>query len=214
MKNEESIQAIRKQAPSDKTWKDEKGMEIPYTRTSAVERMMEKGAYKLLHDAIALSDELGELKNDCRKISEEIFNRIMSDNDVKKATKGNFSWFNFDRSIKVEVSINERITFDDALITACQHKLNEFLNDELSDKQDFIRQLVTDAFSRTRGTLDAKKVMGLLRHKQQIKAKKFHEALELLEKSVRRRDSKTYYRVSYRKENGEYQVVDLNFSSI
>ena len=77
-----------------------------------------------------------------------------------------------------------------------------------------IVQLITDAFNKTKGQLDANKVLSLLRYRSKFKATKFQEALDLLEKSIRRPDSKTYFRVSYRKENGEYQVIDLNFSSI
>jgi hypothetical protein len=77
-----------------------------------------------------------------------------------------------------------------------------------------IKQIVTDAFSTTRGKLDAKKVMSLLRYKDKVKDALFLESMELLEKSIRRPDSRIYHRISERQPDGSYKAIDLNFSSI
>jgi hypothetical protein len=138
----------------------------------------------------------------------------MEDLRARGDGKGNYTWFNFDRSVKIEVSVNERIEFDDLTIKACKEKLDEFLSENVTSKHEMIKQIVTDAFSTTRGKLDAKKVMSLLRYKDKVKDALFLESMELLEKSIRRPDSKTYYRISERMEDGGYRVIDLNFSSI
>ena len=81
-------------------------------------------------------------------------------------------------------------------------------------KEDFIKQMITDAFSTTKGKLDAKKVMSLLRYKSKVKTPLFLEAMDHLENSIRRPDSKQYFRVFGKLEDGSYQLIDLNFSSI
>jgi hypothetical protein len=207
-----SVATIQK--VSEKLWTDEKGQQIPVTRIDSLEKFQEKAAGRIWANAINLNDQLQELKAMFQELSEEVYQRTMERHKIKKPGKGNFTFFNFDRSIKVEVNINENIVFEDALIIACQSKLNEFLDAELSDKQDYFRSLINDAFSKQRGGLDAKKVLGLLKHRTKIKAALFQEALDLLEQSIRRPNSKTYYRVSERMEDGGYKVVDLNFSSI
>lgn len=205
---------IKIQKSSDKMWEDEKGIQVPYSRVDSLERLQERSAGTLHTHAVRLHQTLSDLKLQMREMSQEIFARTMAKHDVAKPTKGNFTWFNFDRSIKIEVNVNENIAFDDALILACQSKLNEFLDQELSDKQEYFRSLINDAFSKSRGGLDAKKVLGLLKHRSKIKSKLFQEALNLLEQSIRRPDSRTYYRISERMEDGKYKIIDLNFSSI
>ena len=93
----------------------------------------------------------------------------MQEKENDKKGKGNFTWFNFDRSIKVEVSISDRIEFDDLGIIACKDKLNEFLDSNIESKDDAVKSMILDAFNNTKGELDAKKVMNLLRYKSKIK---------------------------------------------
>ena len=56
--------------------------------------------------------------------------------------------------------------------------------------------------------------MSLLKYRSKITAPLFQEALTLLEGSIRTPDSKTYFRIWERKEDGGYVLIDLNFSSI
>jgi tRNA nucleotidyltransferase/poly(A) polymerase len=149
-----------------------------------------------------------------QKLCNEVYVKMMEEFKTKTDSKGNFTWFNFDRSVKVEVSIADRIDFDDLTITACKDKLDEFLDQNLDSKQEFVKQLVTDAFSTSRGKLDAKKVMSLLKYRTKIKSDLFQEALNLLESAIRRPDSRTYFRIWERDKSGEYKLIDLNFSSI
>ena len=70
------------------------------------------------------------------------------------------------------------------------------------------------AFETSRGKLDTKKVLSLKRHASRIKDKRYHEAMDLIDKAIRKPESKTYFRVWEKDENGQYKSVDLNFSSI
>jgi hypothetical protein len=202
------------QKSSDKLWKDEGGFEIPFSRTTQSERLMERKSAKLLKGAKSLNKRLKAFKNEVRDICTEVYDKYMEEQKNDKKTKGNFTWYNFNRSIKIEVSVNERIEFDDLGIIACKDKLDEFLNNNVEAKNEFIKQLVMDAFETSKGKLDTKKVMGLLRYRSKIKAKAFQEALDLIEKSIRRPDSKTYFRIWAKNEEGKYENLDLNFSSI
>ncbi len=200
---------------SDQTWTDEGGTTIPFNRVTALERKKESISHKLLTKAEALNNQLTEFHEYMRKVCQEIFEQAMKEADADATkSKGNFTWYSFDRSIKVETNINERIDFDDATIEAAKQKLNEYLKSKLNDKEEALRALIYSAFETSRGKLDAKKVLGLLKHKSRIKAERFQEAMELIEKAIRRPDSKTYYRVSERQPDGSYQTVNLNFSAI
>ncbi len=202
------------QKSSDKLWKDEGGFEIPYSRTTQSERLMERKSGKLFKSASSLNEKLSLFKNEVRAICTEVYEKYMEEQNSDKKHKGNFTWYNFNRSIKVEVSVNERIEFDDLGIIACKDKLDEFLSNKIESKDEFIKQMLMDAFETSRGNLDTKKVMNLLRYRSKISAKAFQEALDLIEKSIRRPDSKTYFRIWAKNAEGKYQNLDLNFSSI
>ncbi|MBN1187014.1 MAG: DUF3164 family protein [Bacteroidales bacterium] len=195
-------------------WLDETGSKIPYNRTTKVERLMERQAAKLLTGAQRVNKALSDLKQEFESICEEIFREFMSEKEIKPTYKGNFTWYNFDRSIKIEVNINERITFDELMITAAREKLERFLTDNMDGKVEFVKELVIDAFKTSRGQLDAKKVMGLLKYRSKIKDDLYQSAMADIEGSIRRPSSRTYYRIFERLSGGEYKLIDLNFSSI
>lgn len=202
------------QKSSNDFWIDESGNKIPYSRTTRLERSMEHKSAKLLKDAKDLSDRMAAFKDDIARVCAEIYAAFMAEKEVKPTTKGNFTWYNFDRSIKIEVAINERITFDELQISAAREKLDQFLTENMDGKVEFIKELVIDAFKTSRGQLDAKKIMSLLKYRSKIRQPLFQSAMEDIEAAIRRPASKTYYRVFERTDEGNYKLVDLNFSTI
>ncbi len=200
-----------------KAWIDEKGIEIPANRITRLEKLREKEAARLLKDAKAINDKLAEYKATMARICDYVYTEAMDELGADPGkNKGNFTWYNFDRSIKVEVSISERIDFDDILIAAAKEKLDTFLEQHTSE-DEMIRQLVMNAFATSRGKLDVKRVLGLVSYRQRLPKSKyplFHEAIDLIEQSIHRPDSRRYFRISERMSEGDYKVVELNFSSI
>jgi len=202
------------QTSKNTVWKDETGMEIPYNRITPLERMKEKSAQNILVSAVKLNKNLTEFKAMIWKLCDDVFTQAMSQNGTQKATKGNFTWYNFDRSIKIEVSISDRIQFDDLNIKSAKALFDEFLNDSIDPKIEFVKELVNDAFSTSHNNLDPKKVMSLLKYRSKISDPRYQEAIRLIEEGIRRPDSKVYFRIWQKDEEGKYQNIDLNLSSI
>ena len=203
-----------KQTGKQEKWVDEAKMEVPYKRITKAERLMEIKSYSLLTEAKGISSGLNDFKNRIKAICEEVYSAFMLENNVKSNSKGNFTWYNFDRTIKVEVAISEPVKFDDMAIQASKEKLDEFLESAVDSKIDFVKDLIKDAFSTSNGKLDAKRVLGLLRYKSRVTSPLFLEAMDLLEKGIRRPESKTYFRIWEKDTDGKYQAVELNFSNI
>lgn len=202
-----------------KIWKDETGLVIPANRVKKSEKLRESVTDRLLAKAIRLNRALNDFKTEIANASDQVFSAVVEENggQVKEDRKGNFLFYNFDRSIKIETDAQERIEFDDALITVAKQHFDEFIKANSSGIDEMIRQLILDAFNTTRGKLDTKKVMNLVRYRQRIPADKypsFHLAIDAIEKSISRPESKRYYRISQRDSEGKYQPIDLNFSSI
>jgi hypothetical protein len=202
------------QKVKDENWTDETGRKIPVKYVTGLARAKEQTAGKLLRDALSLNKKLNIFKTEVKKLCNDVATKAKIELKVDNMAKGTFSFFNFDRTIKIEVSASERIEFDDLTIQACKGKLDEFLSENLDSKQDFLKEMVTDAFSTSRGKLDAKKVMGLMKYRTKIPHTLFQQALDLLGDSIRHPDSKTYFRIWERQEDGGYKLIDLNFSSL
>ena len=201
---------IKKQTPKDASWVDESG--IPYNRTTAIERKKERYAYDLALAAAKINLQLSQFKDMIRLKCQEIYQEVMA--DTAKPNKGTYTWFNFDASIKIEVQVNQSIDFDGLLIEKCKQKLMELISENISSTDEFIKGLIMSAFETSKGKLDTKKVLGLKKHASRIKDARYSEAMDFLDQSIRRPESKTYFRVWVKNSGGQYQSIDLNFSSI
>lgn len=90
------------QKPKDKTWYDEGNTPIPYNRINKVERLHERSSAKILKEALNINERLNNFKSMIRQLSQEAYDAYMESKDVNKKSKGNYTWFNFNRSIKIE----------------------------------------------------------------------------------------------------------------
>lgn len=200
----------------DQLWKDENGTSIPTSRLTKAEKLQERKAAALLKSAVAVNNSLKGFKEQIKTICEEVEDAVLSENGAKRSDdyKGTYTWFNFDRSIKVERKVSEPMTFDDLIITAAKQKLDEFLGQTISSKHEFVNEMINSAFETTKGKLDPKKVMPLLRYESKVNHPLFTEACRLINKAQRRPDSKTYYRVWAKNDDGKFEAVELNFSNI
>ena len=198
----------------DQLWKDETGQEVPVEYVSIGTRLKERNAAIIAREALQLNKKLNKFKELLNRLCNDVYRKAMEEYKAKPEGKGNFTWFNFDRSIKIEVSISERIDFDDIAIKASKEKLDAFLSENIDSKMEFVKDLVIDAFSTTRGKIDTKKVMGLMKYRTKIQHPLFQDALNILSDGIHKPDSKTYFRIWQREDSGQYKLIDLNFSSI
>lgn len=204
---------ITQQKSSEKIWKNEAGESVPYNRTTTYERAAERVTAILARKAVAINQVLSDFKQTIQFEAGELYEAFLKENNGV-AGKGNKVFYNFDRSVKIEVSVNETISFDENTIGLAKSKLDEFLTKNTHGIDAVIKELVLSAFETSKGRLDAKKVLSLKRHESRINDKLFSEAVGLIDKAIRRTDSKTYFRVWIKDDNGAYQNIDLNFSSI
>lgn len=197
-------------------WTDESGMAIPVNRVTKSEKLREHKAYMLARDAVAISKRLIEYKQFVQDTCAEVVDAIREENGIKPDSKGNITWYNFDRSIKIEVNVNEVIKFDEVLIDAAKKILMDMIATGIQG-DEFIKGLVTDAFQTSKGSLDTRRVLSLQRHTSRVPAAlkaQWEQAMGLINKSISRPSSKVYQRIWVRNGTGEYDLVDLNFSSI
>jgi len=203
------------QTTKNQFWTDESGTQIPYNRITKSERLMETSSAKLLKSAKSVNKGLTNFKAEIKLLCDAAEVAFAEENKVTRENyKGNWTWFNFDRSIKVERSVNESLQYDDLTIMAAKEILHEFLNDSIDGKKDFVKEMILTAFENKNGKLDPKKISPLTRHEKRVNDPRFTEACNLIKKAERRPDSKTYFRIWTKNVAGAYESIELNFSNI
>lgn len=207
---------IDQQKSSSPMWVNEDLQAIPYNRVTKYERNCEKQTAKLARAALDINNRLVDFKKNIQQIAEELYQEFLEQNNGKAPGKGKggLTLYNFDRSIKIEVSVQDSITFDENTIQLAKAKLDEVLEDGLNGAKDFVKPIVMDAFSTRGGKLDTKNVLGLRRYEADVKDPRYAEAMALISKAIRKPKSKEYYRVWLKDEAGKYVDVQLNFSAI
>jgi len=201
----------------DQFWTDESGIQIPYNRITGSERKKEKNAYSIVKKAQKAAEILKEVKQAITTATEEMLNAEREENNVALTGKGNYTWYNFDRSIKVQVDVNEAIKFDDIKIASAKEKLIDLIRNNITG-DDFIISIVEDAFQTSRGKLDAKKILSLRKHSSRIQSEEIKElwedAMKLIDEATTRPSSKSYHKIWIKNEDGKYDPIELNFSAL
>lgn len=211
-----STLTVTQQKPIDGAWKDESGTVVPYNWVKKSERLNERKLATIARKAISLSNNLKAFKDEVFAEVKEMYKAFLDENGGKAPGKGKggITLYNFDKTIKAELQVQEQIKFDENLINLAKDKLDELLNDGLSDAKDFIKPLVMDAFKSSGGKLDTKRVLGLRKYADRIKDPRYAEAMAFIDKSISRPDSKEYFKVMVKDGVGEYVDIQLNFSAV
>jgi len=194
-----------------KQWIDLNGNEVPAQYVPKLDKERERITLKYLAKAKKLSQQLEKLKEDMLNDCDAVYQQMLKDNNVPAHSKGGYSISTFNRDAKIEVSVQERIEFDD-IITVAHEKIKQFLLEKTQGVDTDLQQIINQAFETRRGQMDAKRVLGLFRLK--INHPRWLEAMDLIKQSINRNNSKRYVRVWKKDSQGEYRNVELNFSSI
>jgi hypothetical protein len=195
-----------------KTWINHAGLTVPTVYVPEIDKKREKIVLEYVTKAKKLHAQLLTLKEDMLLNCDMFFDKMLVDGGVKQAGKGNYSLTSFDKKLKIEVNVQDRIEFDDQIQVA-HAKIKEYLAEITKDTTNTdLLQIVNLAFQTSKGKMDVKRVLGLFELK--ITHPKWLSAMELIKNSINRNSSKRYVRVWEKDVNGEYEAIDLNFSSL
>jgi len=194
-----------------KQWVDLNGNNVPAQYVPKLDKERERITLKHLAKARKLSEALEKFKQELLEDCDTVYDAMLADNNVPGQSKGGFSLTTFDRAAKIEISIQERIEFDD-LISVAHEKIKQYLEEKTQGVDHDLQQIIMQAFETRKGRMDVKRILGLFR--LQITHPLWVEAMELIKKSINRNTSKRYARIWEKDANGEYRNIELNFSSI
>jgi hypothetical protein len=199
-----------------KDWIDEAGNTVMYNQLTTVEKVNEESCYKIAKEAERVFDKLVKLKRTIVSEVQKCIDAFHQQYKGKKTVfKGNYTIFNFDQSLKIEVSVSQPIRFDDMGIQAAKAKLDEFLDEGITTKNQAVKQMVLSAFETSGGKMDVKKIMALKRYAERINSPLYDEAMQMIDQAIRRPDTATYYRVAVKNsETGKFEYIKLSLADI
>ncbi|MFN8238606.1 MAG: DUF3164 family protein [Chitinophagales bacterium] len=202
-------------AKTVKTIKDHNGYDVPVKSIRPLDLTKNNIAVKMADKFIKSNQMLTELKDWAFKESDKIYEAQLKAYEFEgkqtAAMKGNFTFFSYDKSIKVEVQIGNKMEFDDK-INIAKAMIDEYLQDLVKGQSSDVILIVNNAFVTSRGKLDHKKILNLFTLK--IKAPKWIAAMEILKESITTNISKRYIKVWQRDDQGEYQIINVQFSAL
>ena len=197
------------------TWVDNKGEPVNKRHVSKYKQNDDRAANALATKAKALSDKLLAFKKQAFAEAIKSHTIKVTEHGINgKPIAGNLTLFVFDGSVKIELRVSEGIYFDEVLIDEAKSRFKAFIKKNLKEEQSAIGDLILGAFDKTDGKLDPKRILHLHRFRNTIKDKEFHSALDLVDQSTQPTDSKQYMRFWVRNDEGEFEAINLNFSSI
>ena len=197
---------------TDKVWHDHRGNEVPRDYVPAFERKNELLIGKVYNQAEKLSEMLKDFKNQAFEITDGIYAEMLANANITATDrKGNYSLLSFDKSIKIEVNVADRIDFDNN-ITLAQEKLNEFIRSKTAGADKDLSVLVNQAFTTKKGRLDKARIFGLMQ--LNIKGQMWADAMELIRKSITTNSSVRYMEISSKDSEGRYIPIRLNFAAV
>jgi hypothetical protein len=132
----------------------------------------------------------------------------------KRKEVKSFTWFNFDRSIKIEADVHDIVKWDQTLMSESKRLFDEYIDSSLPEEFSFIKDLVTEGFSNQKGGIDSKNVFKLLKYESKFKNTKYTKACGLIKQAQGVDKTKLYQRVWGKMDTGEYRGINLNFASI
>lgn len=210
--------AVNIQSKKDK-WTDASGNDVPQKFLLKSDKVKEAFAGKIYKQSLAIEAQLNAFHAMIREASETVLSIVRNDYELKngkakKQTKGAFTWFNYDRSVKIEADVNDIVKWNSALLSEAHELLKEYITGEIGETNILIKGLVNEAFSTSRGEVDSRKIFQLLKYEDKIKNSKFLKACGLLKQAQAIDKTKMYMRVWAKQDDGQYRNINLNFSSL
>ena len=198
-----------------KTLRDHNGFDVPVTAIGKIDLKKNQTAIKIAEKFKEMAVRLQNLKDFAFDAADEIYELQLKAYEIDgrdvERMKGNFTFFSYDKRFKVEVNIGQRLEFDDK-INLAKAEIDEYLKEITEGQNSDIMIIVNNAFTTVRGKLDPKRILQLFSY--QIKNVRWKKAMEILQDSITTNHSKRYIKVSERDSNGEYQNINVQFSSI
>ena len=184
-------------------WIDKRGKEIHPDNVRASDKIKDEMVKGIIKKALGEQERILEFKADALDEIDSYIS-LMRDEynlDPNSGKKGNMTFESFDGLMRVTISVQQVIEFDEKLSFA-KEKLDEFLKLETKDSSANIQTLIAGAFDvDKKGSVNAKNILALKRH--EIDHPLWLEMMSIIDDSVQIATTKSYMRFYTKSGIGE-----------
>lgn len=197
-----------------KTWTDISGEKVPLKYVPKLAKLKERHSLRLLKAALDIQKRLIEFKKLFNMLNNEVYEKELKEKGLfAKDQKGNFRWHNFSGTVRLEMDMAAKYSFDKEALKECQDLVNEHI-DTLEGNED-LKPLAKDALKISKGNMDLAKLNKLYENRKHFKNDEVVKAIEKLKDSVKSTKSKAYTRLFIRENpDDDWTPVILNLSAV
>lgn len=201
-----------KKIQTGESWIDDKDIYVDKKRVFSHEITAERNAVKIYNESIKVQKSLKSLY----ELLNQSTNKVQGTETDDLKPKKNFTFYSFDKSVKVEKLVQSLPEYDNDKIKSAKEKFDLYIDKTKKDEVDGyllgIVELIKSAFETKSGKFDKSK-LGILIGQKKIKDETFQEAVKELEGAIQTNREKTYYNV-YVKMGHEYIQINLRLSGV
>ncbi len=195
-------------------WINKKGETVHQNNVPASDKLKDSLVEDLIQSAGAVSETIFSFRQTSMQRVEEYFQKLLEEYKIdakERSKKGNISLENYSGTAKVEISVADRIAFDEKLQIA-KAKLDECLHELTKHSPAAIKTLITKAFDvDKKGDVSPKKILQLKTY--DIDHPKWIEAMKIIDDATEIVSSKSYIRFYTRKSiEDAWNIVPLNIA--
>ncbi len=191
-------------------WLDSRGIEVPEDYIPAQDKKRDALVTKLVDRARKLAEHTAKEKAAMSTEIGKYLDSVADDYDMD--WKGNALLYSFDMTEAIDVKVNRKYTFDENLSLA-KALIDECIRSWSPGSNEKIIALVNRAFRvDSGGHYNTQDIVGL--RQLEFSDPMWQEAMELISKSMKVIESKTYFNFKEADDSGELVSITLNFSKI
>lgn len=173
-----------------------------------------KAVNSLSKVAEEVSGILENFNREAREMMEEQKMALEKYGKIRANSKGGFQLVSADGQYKVVYQYKSISSYDERADKA-EALLKDFLNDIIKKKDKDMHEIIMSLLERNgKGQLEYSRVQTIYKHENKYSDPRWVEAIKLFKESFTVTDSKMQIYFHKKNENGAYELINLNFSSL
>ena len=198
--------------PFAEGWVDAKGRKVPDSNVSEMDRLIEQTITDIKDHGVELMNRIARYRGHSFDDVNALVALLAEKYNAKRGgAKGNVSFLSYDGSVKVEIRVQDRVTYG-AELQIAKDLLGEYIEEVSDGVPDVVHSLLNHAFDvDQQGKVNREQLYSLRR--LDIKHPKWAAAMQAIADSMRVVGSVEYFQLSIRDEHGKFKALPINLAN-
>ena len=198
--------------PFAEGWVDAKGRKVPDSNVSEMDRLIEQTITEIKDHGVELMNRIARYRGHSFDDVNALVALLAEKYNAKRGgAKGNVSFLSYDGSVKVEIRVQDRVTYG-AELQIAKDLLGEYIEEVSDGVPDVVHSLLNHAFDvDQQGKVNREQLYSLRR--LDIKHPKWAAAMQAIADSMRVVGSVEYFQLSIRDEHGKFKALPINLAN-